>query len=191
LSTIAKIANISLFIAHHIQDVPLMVYLAQDPDIFEFEEQWLHSIIPSALSVSPAGYSFFSPLVIGELLKPFHTASNHWFHPDYEDELYIRFTQISALMPSMLFEFSSFDRNQTDLVKKCISLHREHSKLIIDLAKKRFADSSPIIRPMWYAEPEDSKAFTIDDQFMLGDDIFVAPVVHLGQHERMVYMPSG
>jgi len=96
-------------------------------------------------------------------------------------------------MPGMVFHRLPFEYSQKtmDLVKKFIYLHEDHSPLIIDLAKKRVADGSPIIRPMWYAEPEDPRAFTIGDQFMLGDDILVAPVVTLGQYERMVYFPSG
>jgi len=180
ITSVASVANISSFMAHQVQELPMMVYLVQHYTIDP--AKFMHSIIPNALSVSLAGYSFLSPALIG-----FKLASSH-------EEVYIRTTQISALMPAMVFVYPSdlgYSQKVVDLMKKYIDLHREHSKLIVDLAKKRIADGSPIIRPMWYAEPEDPRAFTIDDQFMLGDDILVAPVVTLGQHERMVYLPSG
>lgn len=44
---------------------------------------------------------------------------------------------------------------------------------------------------MWWAEPEDPRAFLVGDQFLLGDDLLVAPVLEKGQRERKVYLPSG
>ena len=37
--------------------------------------------------------------------------------------------------------------------------------------------SDPIVRPLYYADPYDHKTFNIDDQFMLGNDLLIAPVV--------------
>ena len=44
---------------------------------------------------------------------------------------------------------------------------------------------------MWYAAPEDKDSFKVADQFMLGDDIIVAPVVEINQRQRSVYLPPG
>ena len=44
---------------------------------------------------------------------------------------------------------------------------------------------------MWYLEPDNPKTYTISDQYMLGNDILVAPVVVIGQRERTVYLPPG
>ncbi len=48
----------------------------------------------------------------------------------------------------------------------------------------------PIVRPMWMAAPEDPVALDLDDEFMVGDDILVAPVVRRGQTRRDVYLPD-
>ena len=37
--------------------------------------------------------------------------------------------------------------------------------------------SDPIIRALYYADPTDEHTFKIDDQFMLGEDLLIAPVV--------------
>jgi alpha-D-xyloside xylohydrolase len=38
--------------------------------------------------------------------------------------------------------------------------------------------------------PDDAKAWTVDDQYLLGQDLLVAPVF-AGQSEREVYLPKG
>jgi len=87
-----------------------------------------------------------------------------------------------------------WQRNSTivvEVAKKCIALHEQHASLLIELAKKRVQTGSPIVRPMWYAAPDDSKAYKVADQFMVGDNLVVAPVLVYGQRERAVYLPSG
>ena len=49
--------------------------------------------------------------------------------------------------------------------------------------------SLPIVRPMWMAEPDNPDAQKINDQFMIGDEILVAPVMDPGVRYRNVYLP--
>ena len=44
---------------------------------------------------------------------------------------------------------------------------------------------------MWWLDPEDEVTYDIADQYALGDDIIVAPVVVKGQRARDVYLTSG
>src|SRR6185503_10931398 len=47
----------------------------------------------------------------------------------------------------------------------------------------------PIARPLFFADPGDPALRTIDDAFLLGDDLLVAPIVHARAHERSVLFP--
>lgn len=49
----------------------------------------------------------------------------------------------------------------------------------------------PPMRPMFMDFPDDPKCWEIEDQFMFGPDILVAPVVQQGQRTRPVYLPRG
>jgi alpha-D-xyloside xylohydrolase len=49
----------------------------------------------------------------------------------------------------------------------------------------------PIMRPLLLEFPDDARAWDIDDQFMFGSDILVAPVLEQGARERLVYLPAG
>lgn len=50
---------------------------------------------------------------------------------------------------------------------------------------------SPIIRPLWWIDPDDSVTQLIDDQYLIGDSMMVAPVLQPGMVKRDVYIPQG
>ena len=49
----------------------------------------------------------------------------------------------------------------------------------------------PIVRPLWWNYPYDDIAQSTDSEFLLGDDILVAPVVEKGARTRAIYLPAG
>jgi len=50
---------------------------------------------------------------------------------------------------------------------------------------------TPIIRPLFYDFPQDERAWEVEDQYMFGPDILVAPVLYEGMETRTVYLPRG
>ena len=46
---------------------------------------------------------------------------------------------------------------------------------------KAVASGDPVNPPIWWIAPEDKIAQRIDDEFLLGEDILVAPVVVQGE----------
>ena len=49
----------------------------------------------------------------------------------------------------------------------------------------------PIMRTLFYEFPEDEKAWEVDNTYMLGSDILVAPIMNYKERDRDVYLPSG
>lgn len=49
----------------------------------------------------------------------------------------------------------------------------------------------PIIRPLWMLDPNDSSCHTVADEFSIGEDIIVAPILYSRSREREVYLPAG
>jgi alpha-D-xyloside xylohydrolase len=52
-------------------------------------------------------------------------------------------------------------------------------------------DGTPVMRPLFFDFPKDEKCYTIEDQYMFGPDIMVAPVVEAGISSRKIYLPTG
>jgi alpha-D-xyloside xylohydrolase len=50
---------------------------------------------------------------------------------------------------------------------------------------------TPLMRPLCYDFPDDEHAWQIEDAYMFGPDILVAPILHEGARERAVYLPIG
>ena len=47
------------------------------------------------------------------------------------------------------------------------------------------------MRPLFYDFPRDRTAWEIEDEYMFGSDLLVAPVMRAGERERRVYLPEG
>ncbi|MEV6212698.1 TIM-barrel domain-containing protein [Kitasatospora sp. NPDC051914] len=59
------------------------------------------------------------------------------------------------------------------------------------LSEEAHRTGTPPMRPLFLDFPEDRHAWDVDDQFLLGPDLLVAPVYRAGARTRQVYLPSG
>ncbi|KAK8167084.1 putative glycosyl hydrolase [Phyllosticta citrichinensis] len=75
--------------------------------------------------------------------------------------------------------------------KKCLQIReslRDYTRHLMKAAHER---GTPIIRPLFYDFPEDETAWEVEDQYMFGSKLLVAPVLHAGVKSRSVYLPLG
>jgi alpha-D-xyloside xylohydrolase len=47
------------------------------------------------------------------------------------------------------------------------------------------------MRPLFFDFPEDEECTRVDDQFLFGPDLLVAPILTEGARSRGVYLPAG
>ncbi len=59
------------------------------------------------------------------------------------------------------------------------------------LAWEASQSGSPLVRPLAWCDPSDRRLWKIDDAFMVGDALLIAPVVEEGARRRSVYLPQG
>ncbi|XP_016361266.1 uncharacterized family 31 glucosidase KIAA1161-like [Sinocyclocheilus anshuiensis] len=147
----------------------------------------LKSIIPTVLTISILGYQFILPDIIGG-----STTSNLTGLPDRE--LYIRWLELSAFMPAMQFSLPPwhYDDEVVNIAKKFTALHESLvAPRVLELAGEVLYTGDPIIRPLWWIATDDEAAYKIDSQFLIGDDLLVAPVLEPGKQERDIYLPAG
>ena len=64
-----------------------------------------------------------------------------------------------------------------------------------DYIRSLFAEAhengSPLLRAMFYEFPQDGQCWELQDQYMFGAKYLVAPILHLNQFRRAVYLPAG
>ena len=108
-------------------------------------------------------------------------------------ELYIRWIQVNVFMPALQISYVPwiYDDEVVQHSLAMTELHTRYADTIIALARQTVEDGSPINRPVWWLDPTDETALGIDDQFLLGDTVLVAPVMSEGVTSRNIYLPSG
>jgi alpha-glucosidase (family GH31 glycosyl hydrolase) len=62
---------------------------------------------------------------------------------------------------------------------------------IYSAAHQAYADGVPMMRPLVLEYPEDRQTYDVDDQYLFGDFLMIAPVTVEGARARSVYLPAG
>lgn len=70
-------------------------------------------------------------------------------------------------------------------------VHRALGGYLAKLEREAVGDGMPMIRAMCLQYPEDPVCWTLTQQYMLGADLLVAPVVHKGRSSVRAYLPEG
>jgi alpha-glucosidase len=81
------------------------------------------------------------------------------------------------------------DEAHFNAVKKSVEIRAKFTPLILDLARKSSKTGEPIMSNLEYYFPNQGLE-TITDQFMLGENVLVAPMVQKG-NSRKVVLPKG
>ncbi|MDD7986175.1 glycoside hydrolase family 31 protein [Lentisphaera marina] len=148
----------------------------------------MQQLIPGIIAQGLMGYAFTCPDMIGggEYQSFLKTDS-------IDEELVVRSAQCSALMPMMQFSAAPWRVLSPENAKICKDMAKLHSKLgqdILAMAKKSAKTGEPIVKSLEYLFPEGDYE-KIQDQFILGDKIMVAPVLAQGARSREVVFPRG
>jgi len=115
-------------------------------------------------------------------------------------ELIMRWCELAAFAPVMrTHEGNRPDDNlqidSTDELLACFAgWSRVHSALapyVRHLCDEAVATGLPAQRPLFLHHPDDGECAAIQDQYLYGADLLVAPVVVEGAAERRVYLPKG
>ncbi len=52
-------------------------------------------------------------------------------------------------------------------------------------------NGTPVMRPLFFDFPNDKPCYVIEDQYMFGPDLMIAPVLEAGTASRKIYFPQG
>lgn len=149
----------------------------------------LADIIPNGLAQSLAGYSFTCPDMVGG------GDIGSFTQPGFEldQELFVRTLQCSLLFPILQFSIAPWrvlDNEHWGYCRQAVALRQKLAPLILRLAQEAASTGEPIQRHMAYVFP--GLGFEeVDDQFLLGDEVLVAPVIEKGASKRSLILPPG
>jgi alpha-D-xyloside xylohydrolase len=130
---------------------------------------------------------------------------------DYFRELVVRWFQFAVFWPifrlhgnrnadfynSGLFsagdanEVLSFGQAAYEVITGLLAF-RERLRPYLHAAINEAASTGvPSVRPLWFAFPDDAEAVSVDDQFLVGDTLLVAPILWPAAQGRNVLFPAG
>lgn len=131
---------------------------------------------------------------------PFVGADVGGFMGSPSAELYARWLQAAALTPyfrthsndvSAPREPWAFGADYERINRATIELRYRLLPYLYTLFEQNERTGTPPMRPLWFDYPADTRASLVDDQFLAGGDLLVAPVLHEGRTGRDVYFPKG
>jgi len=120
--------------------------------------------------------------------------------PPTTKPLFLRWAEWAALSPIFRLHGAgrtgthtpwSFDLQTVHVYNQLSLLHERAAPLILKLWKYADRTGIPPTRPLWLEFPSDPRAAAQGQEWTLGDDVLVAPVVTEGATSRSVYFPRG
>lgn len=112
-------------------------------------------------------------------------------------DLYKRWTQFGLLSSHSRYHGSNvyrvpwnFDDEAVDNTRKFVNLKLSLMPYLYTQAAHDTAYGNPLMRPMWFNFTEDRTAHTLDNQYMFGTQLLVAPVFNPEGHVNF-YLPAG
>ncbi|PYZ97411.1 alpha-glucosidase [Alteribacter lacisalsi] len=147
----------------------------------------LQLAIPMCMNLGMSGVPFTGPDVGG-------------FAHDANGQLLARWTQFGTFTPyfrnhsaigTVRQEPWSFGEEVEANVKKYIDLRYIWMPQLYKLFRDASVTGLPVMRPLVLEYPEDKNTFNLSDQFMVGDNVIIAPITAPDMFHRAVYLPEG
>ncbi|HEY2224280.1 TIM-barrel domain-containing protein [Actinomycetospora sp.] len=151
----------------------------------------LPSVLAGMLNGSVSGWPYWGPDIGGFIDGDDGT--------DRDRGLWDRWVQLGALSPTMRDMLGvqadpvgvASDPSTVATFRGYARLHQALIPYLSRLAAEAGATGRPLMRPLWLQDATDPTAWTIENQYLLGPDVLVAPVVTAETTRTGVYLPAG
>ncbi|CAH0388132.1 unnamed protein product [Bemisia tabaci] len=166
------------------QDLAIYLRMLDRESVWGFKKNGMASIMTTTFVLNLSGYRFVMPDMVG---------GNGYNGDNVSKEMFIRFLQINVFLPVIQFSIPpwDYDTETIELTKKFVKLHQDYADKIIELMKETVRTGKPINMPIWWVDPTNKEAHGINSEYLLGEEILVAPVIEEGARSRDIYLPSG
>jgi len=153
----------------------------------------------------PSRWTFFPAVLRGGLNMALSGVSA-WSHNagGFEEvateELYQRWTAFGFFTPVAHFlgmEHPQY-KEPWNYGERALATFRKYARLryrlmpyIYSAAHQAYADGTPMMRPLVLEYPDDARLHVVDDEYLFGESLLVAPVTQEGATSRRVVLPPG
>jgi alpha-glucosidase len=147
----------------------------------------LRQTVATVLGLSMSGIPFTGPDIGGYKGTP-------------SEELYVRWLQLAVFLP-FCRTHSAYDTaarepwaaapNHLDTVRSLLRLRYRLVPFLYTLAWEAATTGHPLVRPLFWHDEADPALRKVDDAFLLGDHVVVAPVLDEDARLRQVRLPPG
>ena len=155
----------------------------------DVESTWggLRQTIASVLGLSLSGQPYAGPDIGGFSGQP-------------SPELFVRWFQLGSFLPFFRTHCALYlpRREPWEFGEQVLEILREQLQLRYrllpywyTLAWMASQNGHPLARPLFWVEPEDQAFWEVEDAFLLGEVLLIAPVVEEGARRRSIYPPKG
>lgn len=115
-----------------------------------------------------------------------------------DDELYARWLQYGVFNPiyrphaddNVPSEPVYRSEKAKNLAKKSIELRYALLPYNYNLVFENHKNGTPLMRPLFFEEPENLKLYTYNDAYFWGKDFLISPILNKGQKTQSVYFPK-
>ncbi len=151
----------------------------------------LPSVIPMGIGLGVCGFPYYGHDIAG-YMDQLTTPST--------EELWYRWVTLGALSPVMRTHHGlnaeqnwnwERDAASTAHFARWARLHLRLFPYLYGLAEQASRTGLPMMRPLALAHPDFEPGWTATDQYMLGDRLYVAPVIEAGATRRQLELPAG
>ena len=122
------------------------------------------------------------------------------FSGDPNAELYLRWFQMATFLP--FFRTHSaittarrepwvYGEPYTDIIRSYLKFRYKLMPYLYSLAWQTSQTGLPMVRPLFWLDPSDRSLWDIEDSFLLGDCLLVAPILHSKEQIRQLRLPHG
>lgn len=101
---------------------------------------------------------------------------------------------MNVLLPAIQFSFPPWlydDEQVVRIARHCLDIRHRFKAKLLAAAQQTIVTGEPMIRPLWFADPHNIHAQLCDSEYLLGDDILVAPVLEENAAQVSIYFPQG
>jgi alpha-D-xyloside xylohydrolase len=77
------------------------------------------------------------------------------------------------------------------ILTEILQLRERIKPYVLEQMASAAKSGAPPMRPLWFDFPDDATAWTVEDQYLFGPSVLVAPVTSFADRSRDLYLPEG